>query len=99
MSAALNKREVELLLMNLRVGGYVNRAEIIFYLCEHITLSAAKRARDFGVYSERGLLDAIVVERFRKAARFFENLVADCLRRLNQSSALAVRAWRAERSL
>ena len=45
----LDKRKVEVFLVNLRVAGDVNGSEVIFNLCEHVALRAAKGARDFRV--------------------------------------------------
>src|SRR3954468_10526646 len=80
----LDKRKIELLLMNLRVAGDVNRAEIVFDFYHHIALRASQSARNFGVDSERRLLDSLIIQTLRKAARLFENLIADRLRRFDQ---------------
>src|SRR5437588_4476513 len=81
------------------VAGHVNGAEVVLDLGEHVALCGAQRARDLGVDAQGRLLEALALIGACEAARLFEYLVADRLRRFDEARALAVRARATERAL
>src|ERR1043165_3337618 len=95
----LDKREVELLLVDVLVAGHVDGAEVGLDLVEHVALGRAQGGGDFRVDAQSGLLVALAVVGARDVPRLFEYLVADGLRRLHKSRALAVGAGATERPL
>src|SRR5947209_4688036 len=85
--------------MDVLVAGDINGAEVVLDLREHVAFCGAQRARDFGVDAQRRLLEALALVGAGEAARLFEYLVADRLRRLHKPRALTIRARATERPL